>query len=97
MKHRIRRLAVSGAAAAALIPAVSAPAHAAPAGDVDCTTRAPYSNGVTVTNHCNHTITVRVQWTNPPYVTNCYPIGAGEPRNFPKPYPASRYYKVLDC
>ncbi|GAA5158905.1 hypothetical protein GCM10023321_39210 [Pseudonocardia eucalypti] len=91
-------------AAAIVAGGVSAPlAHATPLtpihtqGEVDCTAREAYDNGVNVRNRCGRPISVKVIWSNPTWVTDCWNIDAYNTRPFPKPKPGSRYQTVLDC
>ncbi|TDD98185.1 hypothetical protein [Actinomadura rubrisoli] len=102
MTNHLGRLLVSGAlASAALIPLAPAgfaePAQPVRTGDVACTTRSAYFGGVTVTNKCNRTIRIKVQWTYPAYFTGCYAIGPYDKRSYPKPSSTSRYISVHAC
>lgn len=66
-------------------------------GGVECTARGPYSNGVNVRNTCGHQIAVRVVWSNPSWVTDCWRIDPYLTRPFPKPKPTSQYQSMQAC
>ncbi|WP_156935187.1 hypothetical protein [Pseudonocardia spinosispora] len=93
MRQSHALLSMTLAVAAALTMAPDAHAE----GDLGCTTRTTYNNGVNVRNTCDRQIAVRVVWSNPSWVTDCWRIDPYLTRPFPKPKPTSQYQATEAC